>query len=92
MLGGDDERKRWRVIATDNCICLEDIRLASFDTLEEAEAFRPDNIPSLIEEGYKWLEIYPEGWADSPGGYRPFARLRLIHNNKPKEHLNVNPL
>ena len=68
---------RFRVIATDNCIDLPDLRLAAFETLEQAEAYRPDNAAELEAQGYKWLEICPQGWADTIGGYAPFARMNI---------------
>lgn len=47
----------YKVIKTDDCINLEDVALAEFKTLEEAEQFRPDNMNEIKSEGYKWLEI-----------------------------------
>jgi len=72
-----DARKHWRVIATDDCIKLPDLRLASFDTHEEAEAYRPGNMQELKAQGYKWLEFYPKGWAETHHGFAPYARMTI---------------
>ena len=72
-----DTRKHWRVVATDDCITLPDLYLASFDTHEEAEDYRPDNMQELKAQGYKWLEFYPVGWADTCHGFAPYARMTL---------------
>lgn len=71
---------KFRVVATDNCINLPDLHLASFETLDEAEQYRPANATDLITQGYKWLEICPRGWADTASGFAPFARMELEAN------------
>lgn len=73
--------RKFRIVSSAHCGGFDkrQLRLASFDTLEQAEAWRPraSVIQRLMSLGYDRLEISLNGWADTAHGYAPLATLKL---------------